>query len=110
MSEPAGFSNSSAGPPPGDFDTRSVMAAISRSGSTGSVTRASSRSLSSASMKLFRSRYIVANPLRQGLHPVGDRLCQPQRAQPIFPRNERRPRAADGVDEVAQLARERLFA
>ena len=37
MSKPVGRSNSSAGPPPGDFETRSVTAAISRSGLTGSV-------------------------------------------------------------------------
>src|ERR1043166_6074182 len=55
MAEPVGFSNSSAGPPPGDFDTRSVTAQISRLGSTGSATRASSRSLSSGSMNEFRS-------------------------------------------------------
>ena len=37
MSKPVGFSNSSAGPPPGDFEARSVTAQISRSGLTGSV-------------------------------------------------------------------------
>ena len=35
MSKPVGRSNSSPGPPPGDFDTRSVTAQISRSGLTG---------------------------------------------------------------------------
>jgi hypothetical protein len=55
MLKPAGFSNSSAGPPPGDFDTLSVTAAISRLGRTGSWMRASSRSMSSASMNAFMS-------------------------------------------------------
>ena len=36
MSKPVGCSNSSAGPPPGVLQTRSVTAAISRSGLTGS--------------------------------------------------------------------------
>ena len=40
MSKPVGFSNSSAGPPPGVLETRSVTAQISRSGLTGSWMRA----------------------------------------------------------------------
>ena len=36
MSKPVGRSKSRPGPPPGDFDARSVTAAISRSGLTGS--------------------------------------------------------------------------
>ena len=41
MSKPVGLSNSSAGPPPADLHARSVTAAISRSGLTGSAMRAS---------------------------------------------------------------------
>ena len=59
MSKPVGRSNSNPGPPPGDFDTRSVTALISRSGLTGSVMRASSRSRSSAAMKSLRSLNIT---------------------------------------------------
>ena len=52
MSKPVGFSNSSAGPPPGILQARSVTAAISRSGLTGSATRASSRRLSRSGEKV----------------------------------------------------------
>src|SRR5262245_30117398 len=58
MSNPVGFSNSSAGPPPGSLHARSVTAAISRSGLTGSATRASSRRLSRSPMKSERSEYM----------------------------------------------------
>src|SRR5262249_21159073 len=114
MSKPVGFSNSSAGPPPGDFDTRSVTAAISRSGLTGSATRASSRSLSSAPMKSLRSLYISAawskDPATShGLHAVEDRLRQLQGTQSIFPRNQWRALVAHGAHEVGQLALQGLF-
>ena len=58
MSNPEGRSNSKAGPPPGDLQARSVTAAISRSGLTGSATRASSLRRSRSAMKSLRSEYI----------------------------------------------------
>src|SRR5882672_4864844 len=58
MSKPVGFSNSSACPPPGALHARSVTAAISRSGLTGSDTRASRRRLSRSARKSVRSEYI----------------------------------------------------
>ena len=45
------LSKTSAGPPPGDLDTRSITAAISRSGLTGSTTWTSSLRRSSSAMK-----------------------------------------------------------
>ena len=55
MSNPVGRSNSSAGPPPGALQARSVTAAISRAGLTGSPTRARSRRLSRSARKSLRS-------------------------------------------------------
>src|SRR5262245_36774033 len=69
MSNPAGFSNSSAGPPPGSLHARSVTAAISRSGLTGSDTRASSRRLSRSDRKSVRSEYMR---LRRRRHFIDD--------------------------------------
>jgi hypothetical protein len=60
MSKPVGRSKSNAGPPPGDFDTRSVTAAISRSGLTCSPMSASSRWSASARMKSFRSLNMIS--------------------------------------------------
>src|SRR5262245_9088157 len=108
MSEPVGFSNSSAGPPPGDFETRSVTAAISRSGLTGSAIRMSSRSRSSASIKAFRSLNISASSNR--LHLVSNRLRQRQRAEAIFTRNQRPARVAHRAHEIHEFALQRLFA
>src|SRR5918993_4115296 len=108
MSKPFGFSNSSAGPPPADFETRSVTAQISRSGLTGSLIRASSRFLSSASMKEFRSLNMVC--LSYGFHLVRDRLRQGQGAATVLAAHQRTPLLADRVDEVGQLALERFLA
>src|SRR5215831_20141911 len=58
MSKPIGRSKSSAGPPPGDLHARSVTAAISRSGPTGSPTRESSRRASRSERKSVRSLYM----------------------------------------------------
>src|SRR6185436_2234501 len=51
ISKPVGFSNRSAGPPPGALQARSVTAAISRSGLTASDRRASSLRLSRSARK-----------------------------------------------------------
>src|SRR6266545_3338843 len=132
MSKPAGFSNSSAGPPPGDFETLSVTAQISRFGLTGSLIRASSRFLSSASMKAFRSLNIVRLSLRhrsyrrpgdfslsslnswpscsKTLHLVSDRLRQRERLATGFAVYERLALLANRADEVAQLPLQRLLA
>ena len=71
-SKPVGRSNSSAGPPPGDFDTRSVTAAISRSGLTGSPMSASSCWSASARMKSLRSLNIdmVRTAVKQDVQEI----------------------------------------
>src|SRR6185295_19301292 len=58
MSKPVGLSKRSAGPPPGDLHARSVTAAISRSGLTGSAMRASRRLRSRSARNSLRSEYI----------------------------------------------------
>src|SRR3954469_9776081 len=58
MSNPLGRSNSSAGPPSGSLQARSVTAAISRSGLTGSEMRDRSLRLSRSARKSLRSAYI----------------------------------------------------
>src|SRR3954447_21992576 len=58
MSNPVGRSNSKAGPPPGVLQTRSVTAAISRSGLTVSLIRARSLRFSRSARKSLRSEYI----------------------------------------------------
>src|SRR6187431_2285087 len=115
MSKPVGFSNSSAGPPPGDLDTVSVTAQISRSGLTGSPMRASSRSFSSASMNSVRSFISSTRDLKvaptgsNGLHLVRDRLGQGQGAAAVLAGHHRRALLADGAHEILELALERLF-
>src|SRR5690349_182987 len=113
MGDPVGFSNSNAGPPPGDFDTLSVTAQISSLGSTGSAIRASSRSFSSALMKLARSfisNYRWPRPERRShrfalyrLHFVCDRLRKLQRAQAVGSADKRLTLVAHRTDEVLQL-------
>ena len=58
MSKPVGRSNSSPGPPPGSLQTRSVTAAISRSGLTLSRMRESRPRLSRSAMKSLMSEYM----------------------------------------------------
>ena len=89
ISKPVGRSKSSPGPPPGDFDARSVTAAISRSGLTGSLIRASSRSLSRAAMKSFKSRNITRSPFSQ-------QSASPARARAGRRRHRPRERGARG--------------
>src|SRR5262245_51704807 len=62
ISKPVGLSNSNAGPPPALLHARSVTAAISRSGLTGSATRVSNRRLSRSVRKSLRSAYISGEP------------------------------------------------
>src|SRR5262245_47570589 len=105
MSKPDGRSKRSAGPPPGDLQARSVTAAISRSGLTGSPTRESRRFASRSARKSVRSLY---------MHLLGDLirdlLRQCQGATPFGAGDERLALRAHRVDEVGELARERLFA
>ena len=101
-SKPAGRSKRRPGPPPGDFDARSVTAAISRSGLTGSAIRESSRSLSRAAMKSLRSLntytlHLFCNPRRQL-----------ERAATGGAVDDGRAAVADGSDKVGKLATKRL--
>src|SRR5919197_928162 len=82
MSYPVGFSNNSAGPPPGDLHARSVTAAISRSGLTVSATRASSRRLSRSATKSFKSEYMELS--LNGGHPIGNFVCKRERAAAVL--------------------------
>src|SRR5207302_10489347 len=67
ISKPVGFSKSSAGPPSFDLQARSVTAAISRSGLTGSPMRARSLRASRSATKSERSEYIRIT--EKGPHP-----------------------------------------
>src|SRR2546428_6225984 len=74
VSNPSGRSNRSAGPPPGDFETRSVTALISRSTLTGSRTRTSSRRASRRSRKARRSacaKTLSSGPASRGRLAAG---------------------------------------
>src|SRR5207247_992292 len=119
-------SKSSAGPPPGDLHARSVTAAISRSGLTGSLIRASRRRLSRSERKSFRSAYMnngheitkarkrtlwsfVLSCLRGGVHCIGDLLRQRQRPPAVLARHRRRAAGDDRVDEISELAFQRLL-
>src|SRR4029077_12131916 len=106
MSNPVGFSNSSAGPPPGSLHARSVAAAISRSGLTGSGTRASSRRLSRSERKSVRSEYMR---LRRRRHLIGDLLREREGASPGIAGDARLAFPGDGVNEVGQLELQRLL-
>src|SRR2546426_1536489 len=78
VSNPSGRSNSSAGPPPGDFETRSVTALISRSTLTGSRTRTNSRRASRRSRKARRSacaKTLSSGPASRGRLAAGH-LCR----------------------------------
>src|SRR5215467_14121813 len=101
ISKPVGLSNNSAGPPPGDLQARSVTAAISRFGLTASVTRASSFRFSRSAMKSVRSAYIA--------HFLRDLRGKGERAAAIASAHERRVARRDGIDEVGELALQRLL-
>src|SRR2546422_444859 len=78
VSNPSGRSNRSAGPPPGDFETRSVTALISRSTLTGSRTRTNSRRASRRSRKARRSacaKTLSSGPASRGRLAAGH-LCR----------------------------------
>src|SRR5262249_21089226 len=123
MSKPVGFSNSSAGPPPGDLHARSVTAAISRSGSTGSATRASSERRSRSERKSSRSEYmrpgyssVTPTPWTQRKlslcsrrHFIRDLLGHRQRAAAVVAGRQRRGARRDSVDEVGELELQRLL-
>ena len=83
-SEPFGFSNSSAGPPP-DFTRRSTISVISRYGSTSAVIRCSSPSRSSSAIHSRRS-LSGATP---GSVYGGERVARPLRRATSPSRGER---------------------
>src|SRR6185503_6869174 len=122
MSQPVGFSNSSAGPPPGSLHTRSVTAAISRSGLTGSAMRERSFRLSRSVMKSLRSGYKSSfsclscfrvfrdfSVLHRGPYLIGNRLRDLERASARFSGHHRRAARDNGADKVHQLALQRLL-
>src|SRR5258708_39905033 len=49
-------------------------------------------------------------PVSDGLHLVSNRLCQSERAAAILAADQRGALVADGLDEVGQLALQRLLA
>src|SRR5439155_9294718 len=74
ISNPSGLSKRIAGPPPGDFETRSVTALISRSTLTGSRTRTSSRRASRRPRKARRSacaKTLSSGPAGRGRFAAG---------------------------------------
>src|SRR5262249_534060 len=73
------------------------------SGLTGSFTRASSPRVSRSARKSSRSSYI-------GVDLIGNLLRQRQGAAPLLAGHERRALALHRVDEVHELAPERLLA
>src|SRR5262245_11015414 len=127
MSKPVGRSNRSAGPPPGDLQARSVTAAISRSGLTGSPMRESRCRFSRSRRRSVRSEYTAQSyPVRSDLrssvpsvveilswpliaHLIRDLLRERQRAASLGAADQRLPPGAHGVDEIRELARERLL-
>src|SRR5262249_15254337 len=115
MSKPLGCSNSSAGPPPGILQARSVTAAISRSGLTGSAIRVNSRRLSRSAMKSVMSEYmswcrrVRRRVLNLGVHPLGDLRSQLQRAASLDAVDKRGTAALHGVHEIGQLPLQRLL-
>src|SRR5882672_3588942 len=122
MSKPVGLSKSSAGPPPGDLHARSVTAAISRSGLTGSAIRASSRLRSRSERKSVRSAYIGSQAtssffvvswfrgfVTRGGHFIDNLLRERERAAAVFAGHRRRTPRRDRIHEVRELARQRFF-
>src|SRR5262249_3902003 len=110
MSNPAGFSNRSPGPPFGDLQARSVTAAISRSGLKGSVRRSSHRRLSRSLRNSDRSRCMEGAHTQSSVaslaHLVGDGGSQRQRAPAVLTGDLRRAPRDDGINEVGKLALE----
>src|SRR5262245_50333209 len=114
MSKPVGFSKSSAGPPPADLQARSVTAAISRSGLTGSATRLSRRRRSRSDRNAARSSYMgvrIAGARRSPseLHLLHDGISQLERPAAVFSGHRRSASRNHGVDEILQLALERFL-
>ena len=121
MSKPVGRSNSSPGPPPGDFDTRSVTAQISRSGLTGSrdprqlallVERGDEfvQVFEHVSSSIRAVRAVRAHALASDSIFSAIRVASSSARRPASPSTSgARPRP-DGADEIRELAPQRLVA